>query len=497
MSMTLQLVATITGLIVPPLIIGAFGSEVNGLINSIRAFLAYIALLEAGVGPVIKAALYKPLADKDNHSIKTILNTSEFFFKRLSIYFIVYVVCLVVIFPFLNETSFDWGFITALIFIIATSTFAQYYFGVTYSILLQANQKLYISNGIQIITVTLNTLLIILFISLGSNVIIVTLLSSLVFISRPILLSWYAKKHFRINETRTKEKVELKQKWDALAQHLANVVRTSSGVLVLTIFTNFKEVSVFAVYSMVVMAVRSIVSTFTAGIGAVFGSMIAKKEKQLLNKSFNLYEFITNTVSIVLFTTAGILIIPFMQIYTRHFDDANYIRPVLAYFLIISIAVYCTRTPYTSVVTAAGKFKETNIGAFVEVIISLVLSIILVNVIGTTGVAIASVIAILYRKTDLAYYVSKNIMKRSFSLYLKRMFISVFNVVLIVIIVNLILPIIEPDNFFAWAIYGVIVLMISSVITVIIGFIFYKPELNEMILKLKRVAKSKLKTKDK
>ena len=40
----------------------AYGSDVNGLVSSITQFLGYIALVEGGVGGVIRAALYKPLA---------------------------------------------------------------------------------------------------------------------------------------------------------------------------------------------------------------------------------------------------------------------------------------------------------------------------------------------------------------------------------------------------------------------------------------------------
>lgn len=49
-ALILQIVAIICGLILPRLIISTFGSDVNGLINSITQFLGYIILLEAGVG---------------------------------------------------------------------------------------------------------------------------------------------------------------------------------------------------------------------------------------------------------------------------------------------------------------------------------------------------------------------------------------------------------------------------------------------------------------
>ena len=65
-SLLLQFSTIICGFITPVLIISNYGSKINGLISSITQFLAYIVLLESGVGPVLKVALYKPLAKKNN-----------------------------------------------------------------------------------------------------------------------------------------------------------------------------------------------------------------------------------------------------------------------------------------------------------------------------------------------------------------------------------------------------------------------------------------------
>lgn len=76
----LELVTVVCGLIVPRLIIGTFGSGINGLSSSISQFLSYIVLLESGVGGVMRAALYKPLAENDINSISGIIKASERFF---------------------------------------------------------------------------------------------------------------------------------------------------------------------------------------------------------------------------------------------------------------------------------------------------------------------------------------------------------------------------------------------------------------------------------
>ena len=69
-SLIFQVTTIICGFILPRLILKAFGSEVNGLVNSITQFLGIISFLELGVGSVIQSSLYKPLADKDENQSK-------------------------------------------------------------------------------------------------------------------------------------------------------------------------------------------------------------------------------------------------------------------------------------------------------------------------------------------------------------------------------------------------------------------------------------------
>ena len=98
-ALLLEIITVLVGLVVPRLIISAFGSATNGLVNSITQFLGYIALLQSGVGSVIRAALYKPLAQKDHHTLCVMVKTTENFFKKIGYATIAYILILAVIFP--------------------------------------------------------------------------------------------------------------------------------------------------------------------------------------------------------------------------------------------------------------------------------------------------------------------------------------------------------------------------------------------------------------
>ena len=160
-SVLQKCISIVCAFIVPKLIIGSFGSSVNGLISSITQFLGYIVLLESGFGPVVISLLYKPIAQKDNNEIRKILYSSERFFRKIAIIFLIYIIILVFIFPTFINNEFNFTFIASLIVIISISTFAEYFFGMTYRLYINANQESYIISLIQIFTTLLNTFLVI------------------------------------------------------------------------------------------------------------------------------------------------------------------------------------------------------------------------------------------------------------------------------------------------------------------------------------------------
>ena len=186
-NMIMQFIAIIYGFIVPKIIISNFGSDVNGLVSSITQFLAYITLLESGFGPVIKSILYKPIAQKNKAEIKKILKASERIFRIISKIFLIYIVFLALLYPLIVNNDFGYIYTLSLIVIISISTFSEYYFGMTYKLYLQAEQKTYIISIIQILTYILSSLLVILCAYFNTSIHIIKLVSCLIFILRPVL----------------------------------------------------------------------------------------------------------------------------------------------------------------------------------------------------------------------------------------------------------------------------------------------------------------------
>lgn len=482
-----QLVVIICGLIVPRLIINSFGSEAYGATASIAQFLAYITLLEGGIGGVARAALYKPLADNDMKEISLVISEIQHFFRIISFVFLAYVIVLACSFKYISHIScFDWISTALLVVVISISTFAQYFIGISYAVLLQAAQKTYITQITSILTVILNTLLIAILILLGSNLIVVKLVSSVVFSIRPVLLWLYVKREFRLEKIRNSSCNRLEQKWTGLAQHFAYFLHSNTDIAVLTVFADLTLVAVYSVYNMVIGQIQNLVAAFSTGMEAVFGDMLAKHEFEMLHKTFNLYEMLISIVSGVLFSTTAVLIVPFVRLYTSGVSDAHYIYPTFGILMISASLLFSLRLPYHAMIIAAGHFSQTKVGAYGEAVVNITLSIILVIKIGLLGVAIGTLVAVSFRFIYYVVYLSREICCRSPRLFIKRLIINVLSFAIIVVMGNTITVHFDINNFVIWGAMGVVITLMALLVQVFLNFFCFRLDFYNLISKVRR-----------
>lgn len=475
-NLILQIITIIYGFIVPRIIISNFGSNTNGLISSITQFLAYIALLESGFGPVVKSVLYKPIANKDNETIAKILKSSEKFFRIISYIFLLYIIILCVVYPFIINNDFDYLYTVSLILIIAISTFAEYFFGMTYRLFLQADQKNYIISIIQIVTYILSIIIIVLLANMNANIQIIKLVGGFIFVLRPIIQNYYVKKKYNINIKNVKDNYNIKQKWDGLAQHIAGVIHSNTDITILTVFCTLSEVSVYSVYYLVVKGIKSTIQAFSNGIDASFGDMIAKKEHDNLNKKFNVYEIMYFTITTICFTCTIILITPFVSVYTKGITDANYIRYLFGYLIVISEYIWAVRLPYSSITLAAGHFKETRKGAWVECILNIVVSSVLVWKFGIIGVTVGTIFAMTIRTIEFMYHTNKYILRRNILVSIKKIVLIIIETILVICVCRF-LPYKDNTSYINWLINAIMTGTVSIIIIFSINIIIYKKDM--------------------
>ena len=406
-----QLVTTLCGLVIPWIMIDTFGSTAYGITISIAQFLSYITLLEGGIGRVARGALYKPLAEKNEERISQVYLAVRRFFATIGIIFSIYVVVLAFGYHSMAQvTTFSWEYTAALVVGISIGKFAEYMSGISKMTLLNADQKQYIVNAVYIVTNILNVIFIVALAKSGVDILWVKVVSSLVFVLRPVLYSWYVHKHYHLHKTGVK--ATLPNKFTGIAQHTAYVIQNNTDVMLLTLVADLRAVAVYSVYHLVVFSLRNIATSFTGGMEALLGEMAAKGEQTTLRKTYRSYKLILTTLTLMLFGTAAILIVPFVKLYTDGTTDANYVQPLFALILVVAEALNCLTLPCFNLTIAANKLKQSQFGAYGEAAVNVVVSLVLMLVWDPLiGVAVGTLAAVIFKCIYYTAFAGKHILK--------------------------------------------------------------------------------------
>ena len=100
MSLLLQITLALSGIIIPRFFISLYGSPVNGLVSSIKQFITYMGLVEAGIGAAGTVALYRPIADKNVNRINGIVSAARSFYMRSGVLFTILLIAFVIFYPY-------------------------------------------------------------------------------------------------------------------------------------------------------------------------------------------------------------------------------------------------------------------------------------------------------------------------------------------------------------------------------------------------------------
>ncbi|HFU3726473.1 TPA: sugar isomerase [Streptococcus suis] len=481
-SLVFQLTTIICGFILPRLILNAFGSEVNGLVNSITQFLGVISFLELGVGAVVQSALYKPLAEKRKDDVSKIISSANKFFTRLGQILLIYVSALVIVYPQFAGKNFGFIYTATLIVAISISSFAQYFFGIVNRLLLTADQRGYIQYNAQTLAVVCNTAACFILIRVGCSIQIVKLTTSLIYLLQPFLIYLYVRHHYSVDKKIKYTKEPITQKWNGIAQHVAAVILDGTDTIVLTLFATLSDVSIYSVYFLVVKGVKQLFMSMTNGITSLIGELWAKQKLEELNKTFSWTEWVIHTGTTFVFGLTAILIVPFVRVYTLGIHDANYIQPLFAALIVAANAGHCLRLPYNIIILAAGHYKQTQNNYIIAAILNIVVSVVTVKAWGLIGVAIGTLVAMVYQTVWMAVYDSRNLIKWPLRNFAKQIFVDGLTVIIGFFATRMI--VMPEATYIEWVFLAVKTAIIWIVIVGVLNMVFYRDKTQSMIHKI-------------
>lgn len=474
-SSILQIAIVISGLILPRLIIKYYGSEINGLVLSIKQIITYFSFVSLGLGAASSTALYEPLEEKNYEKINSILSATRIFFIKTGYIFSVLVLILTFTYPLIVSSTLTNLNVALIVLILGLGGVLEYIIITKYRILLIADQKNNIVSKITTQGVIINTIISVVLIYLESPIVLIQIVTVTVYMLRLLLTQKYVLEHYpKINFRHTPDFALVPNRKNAFLYQLPNMAMTYTPVLIITFFLSLKKVSIYSIYNMIFSSLAMIVGVFSAGVNGIFGNIYAKKDEVLLKNSFKEFTFIYRIISFSIFVSAAVLTIPFLKIYIDSYDSSDYLVTPLVYGFGLFGLLRIIRIPYVIVIEIAGHFKENMVLNYIEILIMIIVSIALLNKYDLVGILLASSFSAFFRTLSYVLYCKKII--KSMNLF-KEILNYIFNFSISILLYYIFFKFIVHSNsnsIIIWLFDSIIIFTISvlslSIVNLLIDY---------------------------
>lgn len=482
-----QFINTIVNIILPPMIIGKFGSVTNGLISTIKQIINYVQLVGAGISDSTIITLYKPLAENDRNKISAIYAAVGKAFSHAGTLFSVLSILVAFIYPLFLKEELDYYFVVKMVLILSISGVSEFFAIGKYRALLTADQKVFVVNIAQIIGAVTSTAATILLIKIDCSILFVQLTAALAYVLRICVLYLYMRKHYGYLDLKAKpDNSAISRRKSATVHQLTALVMLGSQSLIVASFCGLEEASVYSVYNLIYTGINTVLSTVSSAMLASMGNLMASDDNQRVKKVYSIYELGFYIVAISFYITTLIMITPFIRLYTQGITDANYIRPNLVVLLVILGFLSSVRTPGVTIILAKGHYNETQGRALIEMTICVIGQLCFVSKMGIEGVILGTIIAYAYRTVDIVIYSNQQIMGQSPFVTFRRILLGAAILAVASILLNWE---IQVNGYLSWILSAVVVLACAITTTMIVNTVLDRKTLRNGMGYVKEILK--------
>lgn len=401
-----QVCSMIMGFYSQRLFLRYLGLEIQGINSVVGDTLGFLSFAELGVGTAITYRLYKPLVQKDTKELTALMQLYRFLYQIIGIVvFSVGLVLMLFLPVFINDASYDMGFVRGAYMIQLFATASSYFFAYKRSLIF-ADQKQFVCKIVDIGVNIVFSILRILSLLIFHDYYIYLALQLLQSLTANIILALYCNRHYSFVKQKEKERFGdikgiFKDTKDLLIGKVAGYVYSSTDNLVISTFSGIILAGGFSNYHYVTNAVKNLVNSMTDSITATIGNYIQESEKEDSYRMFRRYSFIRYVVANVAATGLCICTDAFVGgMFGKEFILPN----TILYLIVVDIFIGIVYGPIAEFTTVLGYFsyeKYINVaGAF----INFGLSVILVQFLGVEGVLIGTCVS------QVFFWVSKSIL---------------------------------------------------------------------------------------
>ncbi len=491
-SLLSQIVVVILGFISRKIFVENLGSEYLGVNGLMTNLLSMLGLVESGIGVSIVYNLYKPLSEKDENRIISLIQL----YKRTYIILALIVFALsIVIYPIMlkvTKSDISYRYITIVYFIFVFKNILSYLYAHKWS-LINADQKGYVLARVNIIFTILTLGVRIIILSITKSYILYLLIEIIVILIQNLFNSYIVDKYYPY--IRCKKRIDLdydtknniKQNVKALFLHnIGGYCVNGTDNILISIFVNLKTVGLYSNYTMIIGQLGNLISPILGGINASVGNLIATESK---DKSYEIFK-VTYLVNFWIYSFSVIFLFNLLEPFINWWVGYGFLIDRLT-FIVVLINFYITgmRVSISTFKNKAGIFVQDKYMPLIESVINLGSSIILVKYFGLAGIFLGTTISTL---CIVFWNVPRLVYKNVFNKPLRGYFIKYFEYIFITLITGIITTMIcniftLENTFLLLVVKGIVCVVTVNLMYIII---FLKNEQFKYILRIINIMKT-------
>ena len=373
------------GLIVPRFIILSYGDSVNGLTQTINRMLSLVNMLQLGAVGASIFQMLKPVGVGDYETQSAILYASQKYFNKIgTIYLLVVAACAVFYGFYLQDENLTPVEVILSFLVLAVNGSLYFFFTARYDIVFSSYQKKYLLTVSAFAEKIAYYVLLFLVIygKLHFIFMYVALLCS--GIVRVLINSYSYRKlvNDKITKNPENKKLVIKDRKFLMLASLGDHAIAAAPTVIITTLINLAASSVFSIYSMVYISMKSLINSVHHAVSAIFGNLVATAEDGRIKTVFDALLYVFAMLGAFLASCSAFLFMRFVELYAAGFTEDAYIQPVLACFIVAYIAIFAVKTVFNFVSNSYGLFKLTCKATLICGAVSLCISVISTSLFG-------------------------------------------------------------------------------------------------------------------
>ena len=398
------------GFVIRIILARTMAEEYLGLNGVFGNVIAVLSMAELGVGPAIAFSLYKPIAEKDERQIKALMRLFRNFYIGVGSFMIIVGL---IITPFIKTlflkdmpTNVDHIYFIFMMYVVNA---AFTYFFSYKCVYLSANQYYYLYSANHAICYVCMYIVQTIVLLVTKNFILFYSVQVATTVIEYLRISHIADKKYPILRSRdkydlpedTKKTIKVNV-FAAMGHNVGSVILNSTDNIVISKFVGLVKAGYYSNYMLIISTLNMFMNQAFQALLAGVGNLAVEADEKQQEDTFYLVFFVNYWIYALAATCLMCLATPFIELaFGKKF--------VLSLPILIAIVInfYATGMRQTCIAykSAYGILIQDVHKAYIEAILNLIVSILLVHKLGILGVVLGTIIS----NYAVAFWIEPNV----------------------------------------------------------------------------------------